>query len=254
VVVGWNDTSQSVSSVSDALGNSYALVVGATEGSGISQSIYYSANIEAGLNSVTVNFSGPATYPDVRVLEYSGLSKLDNGTGVSGSSGSSSVNITTHGVPELVIAANTVSGLTTSSGSGFTQRILTTPDGDIVEDAIESAAGTFTASASVNGGNWVMQAAAFGNGNPTPTPAATSVNLAWDSNPPTNDSGTKTIGYRLHVGPASGNYRQTIDVGTLMAATVSNLESGSTYYFAVDAYNAAGIEGPYSNEVSYTAP
>src|SRR5258708_7874797 len=39
VVVGWNDTTQSISSVADSLGNSYSLAVGAVKGSGISQSI-----------------------------------------------------------------------------------------------------------------------------------------------------------------------------------------------------------------------
>src|SRR6202022_1376838 len=42
VIVGWNDTSRSVSSVADSLGNSYYLAVGATTGSGISETLYCS--------------------------------------------------------------------------------------------------------------------------------------------------------------------------------------------------------------------
>jgi hypothetical protein len=53
---------------------------------------------------------------------------------------------------------------------------------------------------------------------------------------------------------ASGNYSQIVDVGSSTAATVPNLAGGNTYYLVVGAYNAAGVEGPYSNEVSYTAP
>jgi Fibronectin type III domain len=89
---------------------------------------------------------------------------------------------------------------------------------------------------------------------PIPTPTPRSVTLAWSANTPTNDPGTNTVGYRLHIGRASANYTQTIDVGSSTTTTVSLLVSGSTYYFVVGAYNAAGIEGPYSNEVSFTAP
>jgi Fibronectin type III domain len=89
---------------------------------------------------------------------------------------------------------------------------------------------------------------------PIPTPTPRSVTLAWSANTPTNDPGTNTVGYRLHIGRASANYTQTIDVGSSTTTTVSLLVSGSTYYFVVGAYNAAEIEGPYSNEVSFTAP
>jgi hypothetical protein len=56
------------------------------------------------------------------------------------------------------------------------------------------------------------------------------------------------------MGLSSGNYTQTIGVGNATAVTVTNLISGSTYYFAVTAYNAAGVDSLYSNEVSYTVP
>jgi hypothetical protein len=58
----------------------------------------------------------------------------------------------------------------------------------------------------------------------------------------------------VHIGLASGNYKQIIDVGSSTTTIVSNLVSGSKYYFVVGAYNAAGVEGPYSNEVSYSVP
>ena len=44
------------------------------------------------------------------------------------------------------------------------------------------------------------------------------------------------------------------DLGNTTTATVSNLISGVTYYFVVTAYNSAGVEGPPSNQASYTAP
>src|ERR1700675_751011 len=52
VVVGWNDTSAAVNSVSDSRGNSYALAVGPTAGTALTQSIYYAKNIAGGNNAV----------------------------------------------------------------------------------------------------------------------------------------------------------------------------------------------------------
>src|SRR5437763_8214341 len=70
IVVGWNDTTASVSNVTDSLGNIYTLAIGPTRGSSQSQSLYYAKNIKAGTNSVTVTFSPAALYADVRILEY----------------------------------------------------------------------------------------------------------------------------------------------------------------------------------------
>ena len=73
VVVGWGDTTFAVSSVTDSRGNTYTRAVGPTATTGLTQSIYYAKNIAAGSNTVTVTFNQAASYPDVRILEYSGL-------------------------------------------------------------------------------------------------------------------------------------------------------------------------------------
>ena len=74
VVVGWNDSTAQVSSVTDSKGNAYALAVGPTVQSGTaSQAIYYAKNIvaaTAGGNTVTVVFNtgaNSAGYSDCRV-------------------------------------------------------------------------------------------------------------------------------------------------------------------------------------------
>ena len=72
VVVGWNDTTSTVQSVKDSVGNTYSLAIGPTSASGMNQSIYYASNITAGSNTVTVTFSQAAAYPDIRILEYRG--------------------------------------------------------------------------------------------------------------------------------------------------------------------------------------
>src|SRR5260370_24475352 len=73
VVVGWNDTQAAVSKVSDTAGNVYALAVGPTPGTELSQSVYYAKNIvsaAAGAKRVTVHFSPAAAFPYVRILAY----------------------------------------------------------------------------------------------------------------------------------------------------------------------------------------
>ena len=45
-----------------------------------------------------------------------------------------------------------------------------------------------------------------------------------------------------------------MDVGNKTTSTLANLQEGSTYYFAVTAYDTAHIESAYSNEVIYTIP
>jgi hypothetical protein len=70
--------------------------------------------------------------------------------------------------------------------------------------------------------------------------------LAWD--PPAVS--TDVTGYMIHYGTASGTYSQSADAGNTTSYAVTNLTDGRTYYFAVTAYNAAGYQSEYSNEVN----
>ncbi|MBD2844011.1 fibronectin type III domain-containing protein [Paenibacillus sp. IB182496] len=58
-------------------------------------------------------------------------------------------------------------------------------------------------------------------------------------------------GYRVKYGTASGSYTTTVDAGNNLSRTITGLSNGSTYYFAVTAYNATG-ESAVSNETSAT--
>jgi hypothetical protein len=62
---------------------------------------------------------------------------------------------------ELLFAAGMTGALFTGPGPGYTQRVITSPDGDIVEDAIAPSAGSYSATAPLNGGTWLLQLAAF---------------------------------------------------------------------------------------------
>jgi hypothetical protein len=80
VVVGWNDSATRIGSLKDSKGNIYQLAVGPTVTGALSQSIYYAKNIaaaSAAANAVTVTFSGLASYPDIRILEYSGIDTVN---------------------------------------------------------------------------------------------------------------------------------------------------------------------------------
>ncbi|MBK7549801.1 MAG: fibronectin type III domain-containing protein [Rhodoferax sp.] len=61
-------------------------------------------------------------------------------------------------------------------------------------------------------------------------------------------------GYRVYYGTSSGSYVQVrgagLNAGPTATYTVTGLQSGQRYYFAVTAYDAAGNESTYSAEVS----
>ena len=172
IAVGLNDATSTITSVTDSAGNVYQLAAPLTRGSGLSQAIYYAKNIKsagAGSNVVTVQFSGAVPFPDVRILEYSGLdptNPLDTtasaaGTGAAASSG----NLTTTAGKELIFAAGTTSGVFAASTNGFTTRIITPIDADIAADKFVSTAGTYAATADQTGSAaWVMQGVAFRDG------------------------------------------------------------------------------------------
>jgi hypothetical protein len=80
-----------------------------------------------------------------------------------------------------------------------------------------------------------------------------SVSLGWDI-PTENDDGTPLTdltGFRIHYGSAAAQYSGTLEVSNATATqfVVQNLPEG-TYYFAITAVNAAGVESTFSTEVN----
>jgi hypothetical protein len=82
-----------------------------------------------------------------------------------------------------------------------------------------------------------------------PAAAAKDLILAWESSASTN-----VVGYRLCYGTASRKYDHAVEVGGDLQVTLPDLAQGTTYYFAVKAYDNRGLESPPSNEVSYSVP
>jgi len=171
VVVAWNDTTAQVSSVKDTAGNVYQLAVGPTQTSadgGLSLSIYYAKNVaSSGANTVTVTFSQTAQYPDIRILEYSGIDRVNpvdviaGQTQSSGATSDSGVVATTNRT-DLLVGANIVQTFTAAAGATFAERVHSEPDGQIAEDRVVTATGLYSASAPLDSsGAWVMQMVAF---------------------------------------------------------------------------------------------
>jgi hypothetical protein len=164
VAVMWGDTTSTVSSVTDSKGNTYALAVGPTKATALTESIYYAKNIAGGSNTITVKFNQTASYPNVNVLEYSGLDTANPldvsssaiGSGTTANSGSAM----TTSANELIVGAGNPSSVFKAVGSGFSSRIINAYGG-ISEDRIVSSTGSYNATATLTSGTWVMQMAAF---------------------------------------------------------------------------------------------
>jgi chitodextrinase len=276
VVVGWRDSTAQVQSVTDAAGNAYALAVGPTVRAGFgSQAIYYAKNIQAalpGANTVSVRFDAPAQFPDIRIAEYAGLDKTNpvdvtaanQGTSKTSSSGA----VSTTAANELLIGANAVSTRTTGPGSSYTARIITSPNGNILEDRIVTATGSYGATAPLSPrGSWIMQLVAFraatGATADTQPPTApgdlgataassSQINLAWTAS--TDNVGV--TGYRIERCQGAGctNFAQVAAAGTGTTYSDTGLSTTTSYTYRVRAIDAAGNLSGYSATASATTP
>jgi chitodextrinase len=168
LAIGWNDTVSSLVSVVDSSGNVYQPAGATYRGSGLSQAIWFASNIAAapsGDNEVTVTFDQTAVYVDLRITEYARVRHASPFDGLVSANGNGSTASTPSlGVPaasELLFAAGMTGAVFDGPGPGFTNRVITAPDGDIVEDRVAPSAGTYAATAPLSGGTWLLQLAAF---------------------------------------------------------------------------------------------
>src|SRR5215475_4583813 len=267
VVVGWNNSGSQTITVTDSKGNTYAPAIGPTVFGGFAtQTIYYAANIAAAAantNTVTVTFSAAAPFPDIRIAEYRGIattSPVDGALAAQGTSTSSSSGaLVTTNANDLLVAANIVQTGTTAAGTGFTSRVITVPDGDILEDQIVTAAGSYTATAPIApSAGWIMQLVAFraasvGGGDTQPPTApgtpvlsvvsSSQINLTWAA--ATDNVGV--TGYRVErcAGASCTTFAQ---IGTPATTSFNDtgLTASTSYSYRVRATDAAANLGPYS--------
>ena len=241
ISVGWaNAPGVTISSVTDNQGNTYNLGIGPT--STVDRAMYYALNIggHAAGNVVRVTFTSAGGAAHLRIAEFSGVSSgdsvLDGGAGRQSTSATpDSGAITTTANGDLLVCAFWGDGnVTPTSGTGFTQLVTDRWDAGM-EYQIAGSAGSYDGTWNLSSSEQsevqmiaLTTGAAVANPTPTPTPSPTpagssGVTLVWNADAPTSDPGSNAVGYRLHIGPSSGNYTQTEDVGNTTAFTVSNL-------------------------------
>jgi len=168
LAIGWNDTTASIASVVDGAGNVYHAAIATYRGSGMSQAIWYASSIAAtspGTNQVTVTFTQPAVFADLLITEYArvrSVNPFDGGVSANGSGANATTGpVAVPASSELCFAAGMTGAVFTGPGPGYASRVITSPDGDLVEDATAASAGNATASAPLSGGTWLLQLAAF---------------------------------------------------------------------------------------------
>jgi glucose/arabinose dehydrogenase/PKD repeat protein len=168
IAIGWNSAAGTISSVTDTAGNVYTLAAPLTQGVNLSQAIYCAKNIVAAPagNTVKVVFSDAMVFVDVRITEYSGLDPTNPVDVTSSSFGSNnsatSGLVTTTAANRLLFGAGMTWGYYGNATNGFTTRVITQPNYDIVADRIVNTVGSYAVTAPVTGGGtWLMQLVAF---------------------------------------------------------------------------------------------
>jgi hypothetical protein len=166
VAVSWYTPTAIPAAPTDTAGNTYLLAQQATDGT-ITHQIYYATSIATSAsNTVTVTWSASATYPELRVLEYSGITTespiidviaFGSGTSAFMDSGPG-ITTTRH---DLLIGVGTAAA--SGAGTGWTQRIL--GSGDLVEDQEVMAIGTYNATGPTSTDEWAMSLVAFRGAN-----------------------------------------------------------------------------------------
>jgi galactose oxidase-like protein/chitobiase/beta-hexosaminidase-like protein/Big-like domain-containing protein/Kelch motif protein len=274
VVVGWGDTTSTVTSVTDTKGNGYQLASGPTVvASGETLAVYYAANIPAAAasgNAVKVTFNTAARYPDIRIAEYSGISQtapLDTkaaaqGSGTAASSGAAA----TTNANDLLVGASQVQNVTTGTGSGYTKRLITSPNGDILEDQVVAAVGSYSATATISAGGWIMHMVAFrgaaggGGGGPDTTPPNVSVtsptagstlvgrvNISVTATDNTAVSGVQFQIDGVNVGPVVAASPYTASLDTTQFANGTHLVSAYAWDPARNIGSSASVSVTFSN-------
>ena len=182
------------------------------------------------------------------------MTTLDVTAGASGNSASaSSGSATTTSANELIFGANTVATGNAAAGSGFTARIITSPDSDIAEDRVVTTAGSNSATATLtSSAPWVMQMATFSAAfGPVPTVSSVSPN----NGPAVGGTGVTITGTNFAAGATvmfGGTAATNVVVvsGTQITATSPAGNAGTV---TVTVTNSGGQSGSLASGFTYIA-
>jgi len=251
VIVSWRDTYADLQVLGDYNNNEYSVVGEQSQSGNGQQRVWFAPNISEGTNSLIVVLSsthGCVNSPEVRIAEYRGLSTSFSALDVSAtknSSGSAACNsgsATTTNQNDVLIGVNVAGKTTTTSGTGYTNRLITTPAGDILEDKIATATGSYSSTATMSAsGDCLMQMFAFEespNAAPVvdagpnqtitlPTNAVTLDGTATDDGLPNN---TLTISWTKISGPGTVTFSRPST-----ASTQATFSAAGTYALQLSA-------------------
>jgi phage tail P2-like protein len=148
-----------IRSVTDTLGNDYSIVAPTFNFNSISATAYACKSIASGPNTVTIRLSNPASLPDIRILEISGVdmpptlsSATGTGTAITDSTAVSSDSM-------LIAILSDYSGITTFDPAW---QIATTSEARNLVAWQEAASGELTFSATgFASADWIVQLLSF---------------------------------------------------------------------------------------------
>jgi hypothetical protein len=258
----WGDLSTTVTSVTDTAGNcgsGYSVAAPLTIGSTGSQEIFWCNHISAsaaGANTVTMNLSSAAPFPEIVCTDMSNVGGIDaaasSGVGTSTSASSGALN-TTHSA-DLVFGGGSTANVFSAAGTGFTLGTITN-FGNLTEWRTTSTTGNYPTTASLpSSAAWIMQGLAFYGATPTGapvisnvlvTPSSTSAVVTWL----TNQNSDSTVNYG-----ATSSYGSSQTNATLVVShsiTITGLSPSTTYHFDVVSKNASN-QTTSSSDATFT--
>jgi hypothetical protein len=165
--VDWDGQTRNVATLTDSKGNIYHKISGTTDWNttNYAAELWYAYNIHPGATTVTATLSGnPTSFLQIYISEYSGIagsidpldqSSVAIGNSIAVSSGTAATRYTN----ELVYGASIGASGALTTGAGFVNR--STANSNIIEDKNVTTGGSFGASFTSAGGNWVAQMATF---------------------------------------------------------------------------------------------
>lgn len=201
-------------------------------------------NALAGTNTGTITVTGGGTSRTVSVtltVTAASLTVLPNSLSFTATQGeanpaSQTISISSN---QIWTASDDASWLSLSGTSGSS-------NGTIIAsiNTASLAIGNHTGTITVIGGGFTRTASVTLTLN---TPATSSAALTWNAN-----TEIDLAGYKVYRSTSSGVYGDPIATlqGNVTSYIATGLQSGTTYFFVITAYDNAGNESAYSSEVS----
>jgi trimeric autotransporter adhesin len=249
----WDNTG--AAAVSDSLGNKYAAAIGSKLWSNSHYTVqtFYAINSIGGTDTVTATFATAVnSFGIVYADEYSGVAQtapIDVTAAAAGASGSlNSGTVTTTSSTDLLFAGGASANIVTSPGAGYTAR--STFEGNLTEDRVVSAKGSYSATANNSGGAWAMQMVAFRGAAASGTVLVSGVTCSPASLGPGGIS-TCTVTLTQNALPGGSSVTLASNNGLLTVPALVTVAAGAaTATFSATA--AAGIASNQSATVTAT--